>query len=134
MIDALQNYLAALLIVIGSLFALTACIGLLRLPDLYTRMHAASKAGTLGSCLMLLALAVHSNDTAIALRALAGVLFFLLTVPISSHLLAKAAHAAGHRLWEHSVRDDLHGAVTKVAASLTQLSRPANKIDGGDAA
>ena len=62
MIDAFQNYLAAGLIVIGSLFALTASIGLLRLPDLYTRMHAASKAGTLGSCVMLLALAVHSND------------------------------------------------------------------------
>jgi multicomponent Na+:H+ antiporter subunit G len=111
MIDAFQNYLAALLIVIGSLFVLTASVGLLRLPDLYTRMHAASKAGTLGSCLMLLALAVHSNDTAIALRALAGIMFFVLTVPISSHLLAKAAHGAGYRLWDRSKRDDLHGVL-----------------------
>ena len=93
MIDALQNYLAAVLILAGSAFALTAAIGLVRLPDLYTRMHAASKAGTLGSCAVLLALAVHADDPAISLRALAGVVFFLLTVPISSHLLAKAAHA-----------------------------------------
>jgi multicomponent Na+:H+ antiporter subunit G len=107
MIDALQNYLAALLILAGSGFALTASIGLLRLPDLYTRMHAASKAGTLGSCAVLLALAVHADDPAISLRALAGVVFFLLTVPISSHLLARAAHGAGHRLWEHSECDDL---------------------------
>jgi multicomponent Na+:H+ antiporter subunit G len=107
MIDAIQNYLAAALILSGSAFALTAAIGLVRLPDLYTRMHAASKAGTLGSCAVLLALAVHADDPAISLRALAGILFFLLTVPISSHLLAKAAHGAGYGLWERSVRDDL---------------------------
>lgn len=111
MIDGLQNYLAAALILVGSGFTLTASIGLLRLPELYTRMHAASKAGTLGACAVLLALAVHADDPAISLRALAGVVFFLLTVPISSHLLARAAHGAGHPLWEHSERDDLKKAL-----------------------
>lgn len=110
MIDALSNYIAGILILVGALFTLTASVGLLRLPDLYTRMHAASKAGTLGSCVMLLALALQSNDGAIALRALAGVLFFLMTVPISSHLLAKASHGAGYRLWSKSKRDDLQEA------------------------
>ncbi len=114
MIDALQDYLAAALILVGAAFTLTASIGLLRLPDLYTRMHAASKAGTLGSCVVLLALAVHSDDAAIALRAIAGVVFFFLTVPISSHLLAKAAHASGHRLWRESVRDDLDAVARRV--------------------
>jgi multicomponent Na+:H+ antiporter subunit G len=106
MIDALQGALAALLILGGSLFALTAAIGLVRLPDLYTRMHAASKAGTLGSCVMLVALAVYADDPAVALRALGGVAFFLLTAPVSAHLLAKAAHASGLQLWRDSVRDD----------------------------
>jgi multicomponent Na+:H+ antiporter subunit G len=117
MIDALQNYLAAALILAGSTFSLTASVGLLRLPDLYTRMHAASKAGTLGSCSVLLALAVHADDPAISLRALAGVLFFLLTVPISSHLLAKAAHSAGYRLWDGSERDDLKTVLETGAGS-----------------
>jgi multicomponent Na+:H+ antiporter subunit G len=107
MIDALQTYAAGALIVIGGLFTLTAAIGLLRLPDLYTRMHAASKAGTVGSCVMLIALAIHADSLAISLRALAGVGFFLLTAPISAHLLAKAAHKAGYSLWARSVRDDL---------------------------
>lgn len=107
MIGLLQNCLAGILIVIGSMFVLTASIGILRLPDLYTRMHAASKAGTLGSCTMLIALAVDAGDLAIAMRALAAVLFFLLTAPISAHLLAKAAHAAGYKLWAGSIRDDL---------------------------
>lgn len=110
MIDLVQIYLAAVLILIGSAFTLTASIGLLRLPDLYTRMHAASKAGTLGSCVVLLALAVHANDPAISLRALAGIAFFVLTVPISSHLLAKAAHGAGYRLWDRSECDELEEA------------------------
>jgi multicomponent Na+:H+ antiporter subunit G len=117
MIDALQNYLAAALILVGSAFSLTASVGLLRLPDLYTRMHAASKAGTLGSCSVLLALAVHADDPAISLRALAGVLFFLFTVPISSHLLAKAAHSAGYRLWDGSDRDDLKTVLETGAGS-----------------
>lgn len=107
MIDALQNYVGGILIVIGAAFALVAAIGLLRLPDLYTRMHAASKAGTMGSGIMLIALAVYTDDQAVLTRSLAGVIFFLLTAPVSAHLLAKAAYAAGYRLWDGSVHDDM---------------------------
>lgn len=107
MIDNIADYIAGTLIVVGALFALTASIGLLRLPDVYTRMHAASKAGTLGSCLMLVALAVHTGELALGLRALAGVVFFLLTAPIAAHLLAKAAYSAGYRMWQGSVSDDM---------------------------
>jgi len=95
------------LLIVGALFTLTAAVGILRLPDLYTRMHAASKAGTMGSCVMLLALAFAAADPAIVARALAGIVFFLLTVPISSHLLAKAAHFAGYPLAQVTARDDL---------------------------
>jgi multicomponent Na+:H+ antiporter subunit G len=105
--SAAIQIVTGLLLVTGAVFTLCAAIGVLRLPDVYCRMHAASKAGTLGFCVMLLALALHSNDGAIAMRALAGVAFFLLTVPISSHLLGKAAHQAGYPLWTGSVRDDI---------------------------
>lgn len=107
MIEEAGSYIAGILVVIGSLFALTASIGILRLPDVYTRMHAASKAGTLGSCLMLIGLAVYIGEAATTFRALAGVLFFLLTAPIAAHLLAKAAYSAGYRMWQGSVSDDL---------------------------
>ncbi|MBC7281139.1 monovalent cation/H(+) antiporter subunit G [Hoeflea sp.] len=99
--------ISAALLLIGSSFTLVASIGLLRLPDLYTRMHAASKAGTMGSCLMLIALAIHSADIGTMSRALAGVVFILLTAPVSSHLLAKAAYTVGYRLHELSVRDEM---------------------------
>jgi multicomponent Na+:H+ antiporter subunit G len=99
--------LSAAFVLIGAFFALVASIGLLRLPDLYSRMHAASKAGTMGSGLMLIALAIHAGDSGVFARALAGVVFFLLTAPISAHLLAKAAYAVGYRLGPSAVRDEM---------------------------
>jgi multicomponent Na+:H+ antiporter subunit G len=97
MIAALLQYLAAGLLVIGALFGLLAAIGVLRLPDLYTRMHAASKAGVVGAGLVLLALAFASGDAAVMLRAILGIVFLLLTTPLSAHLLARAAYRAGVR-------------------------------------
>ncbi len=110
MILLLRDVIAGVLLLVGAFFSLAAVIGLIRLPDLFSRMHAASKAGTMGSCVMLLALAVAAADPAIATRALAGVLFFMLTAPLSAHLLAKAAYSAGYRLWSGSVRDDMQQA------------------------
>jgi len=99
--------LVALLMLTGAFFALAAAIGVLRLPDLYSRMHAASKAGTVGSGLLLLAAGIYSGEGAILARAIAGIVFLLLTAPVAAHLLAKAAHATGHKVWDGSVRDEM---------------------------
>lgn len=93
----LLEVLVGALIVVGAGFSLVAAIGLVRLQDVYLRMHAASKAGTLGSGVMLLALALYSLESDVVTRALAGVVFFLLTAPISAHLLARASYIAGYR-------------------------------------
>ena len=69
MIAEIANYVAALLVVLGAGFSLIAAIGVLRLPDLYTRLHAASKAGAIGAGLIFLAVAVASLDGAVILRA-----------------------------------------------------------------
>ena len=94
---AAVEIITGIMLIIGASFSLIASIGIIRLKDVYMRMHAASKAGTLGSGVMLLALAVHAGDLAVVTRAIAGVVFFLLTAPISAHLLAKAAYAAGYQ-------------------------------------
>ena len=96
MIPDLILYTVGILCVIGAFFILVAAIGILRLPDLYTRMHAASKAGTLGSGVLLIAIAVFSQETDVGMRALAGIVFFLLTAPLSAHLLARAAYSVGY--------------------------------------
>ena len=105
--DSLYDILIALMIVVGSAFTLIAALGLIRLPDVYTRMHAASKAGTLGSGVVLIALGLESGDPGTLSRALAGVAFFVLTAPISAHLLAKASYAVGYRLSDLSVVDEM---------------------------
>jgi multicomponent Na+:H+ antiporter subunit G len=96
MLNLLQ-YLAAIVMLSGALFGLLAAIGLLRLPDLYTRLHAASKAGLAGAGLILLAVALAAGDAAIIFRAVAGILFLVLTTPVSAHLLARSAYSAGFR-------------------------------------
>ena len=93
----LLDVLVGVMLIVGALFALVATIGILRLEDVYMRMHAASKAGTLGSGLALLAIALYSQELDIVTRAVAGVVFFLLTAPVSAHLLARAAYLAGYR-------------------------------------
>lgn len=96
------------LILGGSLFSVIAAIGINRLPDLYTRMHAASKAGTVGSGLLLLATGIHSGELPVFARALAGFFFFILTAPVSAHLLAKAAHHVGYPLAMATVMDEMN--------------------------
>ncbi|WP_181704310.1 monovalent cation/H(+) antiporter subunit G [Chthonobacter albigriseus] len=88
--------LTGILLLVGAGFALIGALGVLRFPDVYTRMHAASKAGTLGSGFCLLAVAVNETSFDVTTRALAGVIFFLLTAPVSAHLLARAAVLAGY--------------------------------------
>lgn len=105
--EAFFTVLVALMIIIGAAFSLIAALGLVRFPDVYTRMHAASKAGTLGSGVVLIALGIYSDDIGTLSRSIAGVIFFLLTAPISAHLLAKASYAVGYRMSDLSVADEM---------------------------
>lgn len=86
MIDILK----ALLILGGGAFVLIAAIGIVRLPDLLTRMHASTKAGTLGSLLILAALAIEIGTVAGTSKVLATVFFLLLTAPIAAHMIGRA--------------------------------------------
>ncbi len=107
MMELILELAVTVLLVGGALFALVAAFGIIRLPDFYTRMHAAAKAGTVGSGMLLLATGLESQDPAILARAIAGFVFFILTAPISAHLLARAAHKAGCEMADVTVRDDL---------------------------
>ena len=91
---------------LGTLLMLIAGLGLVRMPDLPTRMHASSKAGTLGAALVMVAVALHFGG-GVAVRALLVSLFLFLTAPVASHLLARAAYRAGVPLSEETVVDEL---------------------------
>jgi len=93
----------------GTAFMLVAAIGLLRLPDLYTRMHAVTKAGTLGVGLILISAAVAFGDVSVATRSLVALLFVLLTAPVSAHMIGRAGYLGKVEMWEGTVFDDWGG-------------------------
>ncbi len=94
--SAILEIVSGLLLIVGASFALVGAVGVLRFPDALTRMHAASKAGALGSGFCLLAVAVHETAFDVTTRAIAAVLFFLLTAPVSAHLIGRATLLAGY--------------------------------------
>ena len=97
----------SILLVLGAFFMLTAAIGILRMPDLYMRMSANAKSVTLGVGILLIALALHFRDPGVTSRALATIAFIAMTVPISSHLIGRAAYLSGVELWSETLRDEL---------------------------
>lgn len=101
------DILTALLLVTGGSLAFLAGLGVLRMPDILIRMHASSKAGTLGAGLILAAVAVAFGELGVVTRALAAIAFLLLTAPVAAHMIGRAAYRAGIRLWEGTVIDEL---------------------------
>lgn len=82
--------IAGLLLLGGGAFCLIAAIGILRLPDVLTRMHASTKAGTLGSTLVLVAAMLIFMEGIVTTKGIAAVLFLLLTAPIAAHMIGRA--------------------------------------------
>lgn len=82
-------------ILIGSIFVLTAAVGVVRFPDLYTRLHASSKLVTLGSAGIYLGVAADFNDVSAFTRIIAVLLFQFLTTPLSAYLIAQASYLRG---------------------------------------
>lgn len=97
----------ALLLTIGSLFALIAAIGIVRMPDFYMRISATTKASSLGASFILGATALHFEDAAVSGKIIAIIAFIVLTTPVAAHMIGRAAHQSGVPLWNGSVRDDL---------------------------
>mgnify|MGYP000182506041 CR=1 FL=1 len=85
------NILIALFLLLGGFFALIAAIGVIRLPDVLTRMHASTKAGVLGSSLILIGCAIFLQETEITARVVATILFLMLTSPIGAHMIGRAS-------------------------------------------
>lgn len=94
-----QEILAFLLLGCGLLFLAGSAIGMLRLPDFYTRIHASGNSETLGLMLVLSGLAVHQGFTVLSAKLVLVFLFIFIGNPIGSHILSKAAYKTGHPMW-----------------------------------
>ena len=106
---AINELIVAVFALLGMGFSLVTALGLIRLPDVYTRAHAASKSATLGVMSILIGVIIYfvTEDGFFSSRVVLGILFVLITAPIGGHLLARAAYYSNVPLWKSSVRDDL---------------------------
>ncbi|RTR26722.1 Na+/H+ antiporter subunit G [Robertmurraya yapensis] len=98
-----------LLILIGTFFSFLSAIGLVRLPDVYTRSHAASKSTTIGVLFILVGTFFFFllEEHYFSIRLFLGIFFVFLTAPVASHVLIRSAYRSGAQLAQESVQDDL---------------------------
>jgi multicomponent Na+:H+ antiporter subunit G len=101
----LNEMIGMALIVIGVLFDLSGCIGLVRLPDVYNRIQASTKCVVLGTTLILLGAVIWLGTLSAVVKGLICILFILITSATAAHALSRAAHRSGVRLWKGSVID-----------------------------
>ena len=92
--------------IVGSAFAFLAALGVLRMPDVFTRMQASTKASTLGLGCLLIGAALQLADLASIIRVLSIGAFILLTTPVSAHVIARASYRANIPLWNGTVLDE----------------------------
>ncbi len=103
----MMELIGAIITLTGSIFLLLGALGILRMPDVYNRMQAGTKATTLGSILFLLGISIGHYECGCFGKIMIIILFVIFTNPISSNTLARAAHFAGTKLTSRSVKDDL---------------------------
>jgi multicomponent Na+:H+ antiporter subunit G len=87
---ALFNVLAGILVLAGGAFTLIAALGALRLSDVFLRMHASTKAGTLGLGLIVVAVMFWAETPGVGAKAFAVLLFMIITAPVGAHLIGRA--------------------------------------------
>jgi len=101
----MTNIIGYFLMIVGILFDVFGCIGLVRFPDVYNRLQASTKCVTLGTILLLIGAGVVSGDGQTIAKAVICAVFILLTSPTAAHAIAKGSHASGVPLWKKSVID-----------------------------
>lgn len=106
-------WFSSFFLVAGAAICLIAAAGVLRLPDFFMRMHAATEAGVAGCGLVLIGVAFAYPSLEVWVKVILGVGFLLVTTPIAGHLLARAGYVGGVPLWTGTSGDELAGALKR---------------------
>lgn len=115
-VTILANVLIVFFIAVGVLFIVVTAIGLFRLPDLYTRAHAASKSATLGVMCILIGVFLHFwlIEDHFNARILLGILFIFITGPVGGHIMSRSSYIAGVKPWSGTAHDDLEEEINRM--------------------
>ena len=131
----MQDVLTGGLMLTGALFMLAGSLGVLRMSDLFLRMSASTKAATLGTSALLIAVAVHFGEIGVTTRALATIVFLMLTAPVAAHMLGRAGYFVGVKLADATLIDELAGNYdleTHILDSCEPAQRLRPLADNGD--
>ncbi|AXH99687.1 Na+/H+ antiporter subunit G [Sporosarcina sp. PTS2304] len=111
--DLIADIIIVSLVVVGIIFTIVTVIGILRLPDAYTRAHAASKSATLGVMSLLLGVFFHFwwKEGHFSIQLILGIAFLFITSPIGGHLMTRAAYMSGVKPTKLTVADALKVAI-----------------------
>ena len=102
----LNEVIAAILLVSSLFFFLASAVGIIRLPDFYTRLHASGNSETLGLMLACLGLVIYEGPTLVAVKIVIVFLLVFLANPIGTHILGKAALKSGHPFWTNKDKEE----------------------------
>lgn len=127
--STMLDVVAAVLILAGAGVAVIAAVGLHRLPDVYARMHVATKPATFGITLCLVGSALRSGGASTATKLVLAVVFQLVTTPAAGHLLGRAAHAERAQLSEFTVIDELRPLPATQAETKVPMGTTADQED-----
>ena len=127
----MSEFIAATALLIGAFFMLVASLGLVRFPDLYTRMHGATKATTFGMGGILIAVALTFGSPDVAAQSILALFFLFLTAPVSAHLISRAAYRQGPGLATSTTVDD-YGPYLKEEEKAAAKDAEEEKSDEGD--
>lgn len=105
----MTNVVVMTLLAIGAVFMFLAAVGIVRLPDVFMRLSACTKAATFGLSATLIGTAVFFDDVGITARVVATILFVFLTAPVAGHMIGRAAYLAKTPLWENTKIDEFRG-------------------------
>lgn len=128
----ISEWVAAILLVVGAFFMLVAGVGVLRLSDVFLRMHAATKAPSLGVFLMVIALIFYFQNFWLSIEGLLIMIFIFMTAPIGAHALSRAAHAMHIEKSKRTQIDQLASSTEKELANKTQSPEIKEKKDKVD--
>ena len=110
----IEKLICLVLIYLGVFLMFMASLGLFRLPDVYTRMSAVTKAVTFKIALIMLGSCIYFNDISIFIKALLIIVFLMLTAPVSSHLIGREAYFNKMPLWKNTIVDEFKKHLEKL--------------------
>lgn len=102
----MTDLISTIIIAAGILFNFFGCLGLIRLPDVYNRLQAATKCATLGTCGILFGLLIRYGLVDIGVKSLVAIPILFLSSTVAAHALVRGAYRYGIKLWKDSVVDD----------------------------